>query len=275
MDTRTIDVAGVRTNYLDAGGGDPVVLLHGSGPGVSAASNWAGVLDALGARHRVLAPDMPGFGFTDFRADGHYDIKVWTGHLLGFLDALGLDRVALVGNSLGGAVALALALRHPERIERIVAMGTPVGEYPITEGLAAGRAYVPSPEAMRAVMEHFPFDPALITDEMVQARFEASDRPGARDAMRCLLPAPGPDGATPVVRGLPEAALAQVALPVLILHGREDRVIPFEHALRLHRNLPDSQLHSFGRCGHWVQLERRAGFVAQVLEFLGDGGTAR
>jgi 2-hydroxy-6-oxo-octa-2,4-dienoate hydrolase len=233
-------------------------------------SNWAGVLDALGTRHRVLAPDMPGFGFTDFRADGAYDIKVWTGHLLGFLDALGLERVALVGNSLGGAVALALAMRHADRIERIVAMGTPVGEYPITEGLAAGRAYEPSLEAMRAVMEHFPHDPALIDDAMVQARFVASDRPGAQDAMRCLLPAPDPGGGKTIVRGLPEAGLARIELPMLILHGREDRVIPFEHALRLHRGLAGSQLHSFGRCGHWVQLERRDGFVAQVLGFLGD-----
>ncbi|HYV15624.1 MAG TPA: alpha/beta fold hydrolase [Conexibacter sp.] len=270
----TVDVAGVRTTYLEAGTGSAVVLLHGSGPGVSAASNWAGVIGALGARHRVLAPDMPGFGFTDFRPDGDYDIKVWTGHLLGFLDALGLERVALVGNSLGGAVALALALRHAERIERIVAMGTPVGEYPITPGLAAGRAYEPSPEAMRAVMEHFPYDPSLIDDAMVQARFAASDRPGAQDAMRCLLPAPAADGGETIVRGLPESALAHVAMPVLILHGREDRVIPFEHALRLHRGIADSELHAFGRCGHWVQLERRDGFVRQVLGFLGDGAPA-
>jgi 2-hydroxy-6-oxo-octa-2,4-dienoate hydrolase len=268
METTTVDVAGVRTSHLEAGDGSPLVLLHGSGPGVSAASNWAGTIDALGARHRVLAPDLPGFGFTDFRPGGDYDIKVWTGHVLGFLDALGLERVALVGNSLGGAIALALAMRHPERIERIVAMGTPVGEYPLTDGLAAGRAYEPSPEAMRAVMEHFPFDPGIVTDEMVQSRFATSDRPGAQVAMRCLLPEPAADGGETIVRGLPETALAHVATPTLILHGREDRVIPFEHALRLHRGIADSELHAFGRCGHWVQLERREQFVRLVLDFL-------
>lgn len=269
----TIDAAGHRTNYLEEGEGPPVVLLHGSGPGVSAHANWADVIGPLAAAgHRVVAPDVAGFGLTEFKPDGAYDIKVWVGHLIAVLDALGIERAALVGNSFGGGISLAAALRHSDRISRMVLLGTPAGEFALTPGLRAGWEYEPSPEAMRALLELFPHDRSFVTDAMVQARYEASARPGAQEAFRKLIPAPAPDGAETIVRGVPEKALRAIELPTLVVHGREDHVVPFELGLRIHRCITGSELHAFGDCGHWVQVERRRQFLRLVTDFLGDGG---
>ncbi len=138
---KTVVAAGIETNYHDAGSGRPVVLLHGSGPGVTAWANWRLAIPALAARRRVIAPDLVGFGYTA-RPPGHrYGLDTWTAHAVGLLDALGLDRVDLVGNSFGGALALSLAIRHPRRIRRLVLMGAAGVRFPITEGLDAVWGY--------------------------------------------------------------------------------------------------------------------------------------
>jgi 2-hydroxymuconate-semialdehyde hydrolase len=116
---RSITAAGIRTNYHDAGTGAPVLLLHGSGPDVSAWANWRLVLPELCKHRRVIAPDLVGFGFTERPADFDYTLTNWVGHAVGLLDALDLPQVDLVGNSFGGALALALAIRYPRRIRRM------------------------------------------------------------------------------------------------------------------------------------------------------------
>jgi 2-hydroxy-6-oxo-octa-2,4-dienoate hydrolase len=267
-----VDAFGIRTNYHDMGTGDmatgtPVILLHGSGPGVSAWTNWRRVLPAFAKYFRVLAPDMAGFGFTERRDEFAYDIKFWVKHLIGFMDALGIARAHLVGNSFGGSLSLAAALRFPERFDRMTLMGTPCGKFNMTPGLRAGWFYEPSLENMRAVMTLFPYDQAVITDELVRERYETSLIPGAQQGLRRLLVKPNEEGETPL-SGMPEEAVAGLRQPTLILHGREDRVIPMDMALRLATKIPSAELHLFGQCGHWVQAERHQAFVALTLSHL-------
>lgn len=265
---KTVVAFDIATNFHDSGGdGSVVVLLHGSGPGVSAWTNWKRVMPALADRFRVVAPDLAGFGYTERKPDLQYDIKLWSKHLIGFLDALQLPKVSLIGNSFGGSLALATAARFPERFERLVLMGTPCDKFNMTPGLRAGWDYVPSREAMRATMAHFPYDPATITDELVEDRYQASLIPGAQEGLRKLLVEPRAEGETPL-SGMPEAVAAGIELPTLILHGREDRVIPVEMGLKLGRAMPNAQFHMFGRCGHWVQAERFPEFVALTRDFL-------
>ena len=102
-----------QTNYLEEGSGKPLFLLHGSGPGVSAWTNWGKVMPELSSHFRVIAPDIAGFGFTEFKADSKYDIKLWVRHLTGIMDALGIDKASFVGNSFGGALSIGLALFAP------------------------------------------------------------------------------------------------------------------------------------------------------------------
>ena len=129
---------------------------------------------------------MVGFGFTD-RPDGiDYTIKTWTEQLLGFLDALGLDRVSLVGNSFGGALALRTASEHPDRVDHLVLMGSVGVPFPITEGLDAVWGYEPSFENMRAIMDYFAYDRALVNDELARMRYEASIQPGFHESYSAI-----------------------------------------------------------------------------------------
>jgi 2-hydroxy-6-oxo-octa-2,4-dienoate hydrolase len=264
---RRLQIDGRMTHLLEAGAGPPVLLLHGSGPGVSAESNWGPVIPSLAEHHRVLAFDFTGFGESEQAGEAGYDIKLWQRQLLGVLDALELEQVPMVGNSFGGAMALALAIRKPERVTRLVLMGTPVGDYPLTDGLRGGREFDGTRGNLRIVLERFPYDTASITDTLIDSRIGPATRSGALDALRALIPEPATEGET-IIHGLPEKHLAEVRAPTLILHGREDKVIPFELCLRLLHGIPDSELHAFGRCGHWVQLERSADFTRLTLEFL-------
>jgi 2-hydroxy-6-oxo-octa-2,4-dienoate hydrolase len=258
---KTIKALGLDTNYHDAGSGHPVVLLHGSGPGVSAWTNWKKVIPALSDKFRMIAPDLAGFGYTERNPDLQYDIKLWSKHLISFLDALGLEKVSLVGNSFGGSLSLAAAARFPERFRRIVLMGTPCDKFIMTPGLKSGWNYTPSRESMRAAMQHFPFDLSIITDELVEDRFQASLIPGAQEGLRKLLVKPNDDGDTPL-SGMPLNVVSQIDIPTLVLHGREDKVIPVEMGILLARSMPKAELHMFGACGHWVQAERFSEFVA-------------
>lgn len=265
---KTVKALDLETNYHDEGSGSPVVLLHGSGPGVSAWTNWKRVIPELAKDFRVIAPDLAGFGYTERNPDLTYDIKLWSKHFIAFLDALGLEKVSAVGNSFGGSLTLAAAARFPERFDRIVLMGTPCDKFMMTEGLKSGWNYTPSRENMRAAMSHFPYDASVITDELVEDRYQASLIPGAQEGLRKLLVEPNPDGDTPL-SGMPEKVVANIEVPTLVLHGREDKVIPVEMGLRLAKNMPNADLHMFGKCGHWVQAERSADFIRLVRAHLG------
>ncbi len=263
---RTIDVNGVATHYHDIGSGDPVLLLHGSGPGVSAWANWQRVIPPLAESHRVLALDIVGFGHTDRPADIRYSLQTWVDHVWGFLDALGMERASIVGNSLGGRIAVAMATQQPERVSKMVLMGSPGPGMTPSEGLIALRGYEPSYEAMRELLvTYFAVDPTIITPELVQIRHEASVAPGVHETYRAMFSDPEHAGAD-LAFNLDE--LAQLATPTLIVHGREDRVIPLESGINMLSTLPNADLHVFSRCGHWTQIERSGEFVAVVDQFL-------
>lgn len=262
----SLEAAGHRTNYFDLGQGKPLFLLHGSGPGVSGWTNWKGVMPDLASAFRVIVPDIAGFGFTEFKEGTKYDIKLWVNHLVAIMDALEIPQASFVGNSFGGAVAVALALFDPKRVDKLVLLGTPAGEFEQTPGLRSAWEYEPSLENMEKTMRLFPYDQSIITPEMVQSRYEASARPGAQDALRKLIPKPNAEGPTRV-KGFPEAAVAKIEAQTLVLHGREDKVVPVSCGQLLARAIPNADLHLFGRCGHWVQTERRADFLRLVSAF--------
>jgi pimeloyl-ACP methyl ester carboxylesterase len=259
-----ITVTPIDTFYLDAGSGDPVVLLHGSGPGVSAWANWQQTIPALMQQFRVLAPDAVGFGATSRPNDVQYSLQTWTDHIVGFLDALNLNKVSLVGNSLGGRMALDLAERHPDRVKRMVLMGSPGVGMTITEGLKALRNYEPSPENMRnLLLDYFAVDKSIITDELVQIRYEASVE--TFDAYKAMFFDPRHAGND---LGITEEQVRTIHAPSLLVHGREDKVVPPDVAWTMLHLLPDADLHVFARCGHWTQIERAEEFNDLIANFL-------
>lgn len=265
---RSILAGAIRTNYHDLGSGRPLLMLHGSGPGVSAWANWRLVMPELSQRARVIAPDMVGFGHTERPPGIAYDMQTWVRHAVDLLDALAVPAADVVGNSFGGGLALALAIRHPARVRRLVLMGSVGVPFAITPGLDAVWGYTPSIENMRRLMDLFAYDRALVTDELARLRYEASIRPGFQESFSAMFPAPRQDG----VDGLTsrEEDIRALAHETLIVHGREDRIIPLSNALTLAQWIQRAQLHVFGRCGHWTQIEHAGRFARLVGDFLAE-----
>jgi 2-hydroxymuconate-semialdehyde hydrolase len=269
---KSVLAAGLRTNYHDQGRGFPVLMIHGSGPGVSAYANWRLAMPVLARERRVIAPDIAGFGFTDRPAGAVYSMDNWVAQAMGFLDALDLPQVDLVGNSFGGALSLALAIRHPQRVRRLVLMGAAGVSFPITPALDAIWGYEPSFENMRKVMDWFAFDRNLVTDELARLRYEASIRPGFHESYSAMFPAPRQRW----IEALASREIDIRALPheTLIIHGREDQVLPVSNSITLAQWVSRSQLHVFGRCGHWTQIEHAARFAQLVGNFLAEADAA-
>ena len=266
---QSITAAGIRTNYHDSGGaGAPVLLIHGSGPGVSAWANWRLVMPALAQQARVIAPDMVGFGYSERPEGFAYSMDAWVRQAVGLLDALGIERTDLVGNSFGGGLSLALAIAHPERVRRLVLMGSAGVSFPLTEGLDAVWGYTPSVENMRAIMDYFAFDQGLMSDDLARLRFEASIRPGFQESFAAMFPAPRQRWIEALASA--EADIRTLPHQALVIHGREDRVIPLSTSLTLSSWIQRSQLHVYGQCGHWTQIEHAARFARLVGDFLAE-----
>lgn len=265
---RRIAAAGIDTNYHDVGDGPPVLLIHGSGPGVTAYANWRLTMPALAERFRVIAPDMAGFGETERPRGYVYSMDHWVDHALGLLDALGVERAHVIGNSFGGALALALAIRAPERVGRLVLMGAAGTRFTLTEGLDAVWGYTPSIANMRALLDIFAFDRALVNDELAKLRYDASVRPGYQEAFANMFPAPRQRWVDALASD--DAKLRALTHDTLIVHGREDRVIPPESSQKLLELLPNAQLHVFGRCGHWTQIEHAERFNRLVIDHFSE-----
>lgn len=264
---REITAAGYRTNVHDHGqGGFPVMMIHGSGPGVTAWANWRLVIPELAKHRRVVAPDMLGFGYTERPEDNTYNRERWVAHAIGVMDALDLEKVDLVGNSFGGGLALALAIEHPERVRRLVLMGSVGVSFPITEGLDQVWGYQPSLENMRRLMDVFAFNKGLLTDELAEMRYQASIRPGFQESFAAMFPAPRQRWVDNLASR--EEDIRVLPHETLVIHGREDEVIPLQTSLTLADWIDRAQLHVYGRCGHWTQIEHASRFARLVNDFL-------
>ncbi|WP_040796010.1 alpha/beta fold hydrolase [Nocardia higoensis] len=261
---------GELTHYHELGTGTPVLFLHGSGTGVTAAANWWLNLPALGENARCIAIDSIGYGQTVVAEGTAYGIKEWVGHAVRVLDALGIEKTWIVGNSLGGWLAFQFAIDFPERLLGIVSMGT--GGAKLTGALAGHSNPTLTPEGIRKTLELFVVDKSLVTDELVELRYQAalndtaSDRlaevVAARDRDRTELP-------------LDFDVLARLELPVLLIHGVQDAVIPVSRTWELLNVIPGADAHIFSRCGHWSQVERADDFNDIVTRFLVSHGVSR
>lgn len=264
----SIQTGGFSTNYHDLGDGFPVVLLHGSGPGVTAWANWNKVFGPLSEKYRVIAPDMQGFGFTERQPSDVYSMNNWVRQTIDLFDALGIKKAHLVGNSFGGALALSMAIKYPERIEKLVLMGSMGVSFPITYGLDRVWGYEPSPANMEELLELFTYDHSFATPELIQTRYESSIQPGFHESFSSMFPAPRQKGVEAMAGNA--HYIRDIQNETLIIHGREDRVIPLENSLTLLRMIKNAQLHVFGKCGHWTQIEHSAEFAELVLSFFGE-----
>jgi len=263
-----VDAAGVRMHYHDLGLGPTVIGLHGGGPGATSWTAFRPNMDALAASHRLLLVDLPQFGGSDkIRLNGPR-LTESARILLDFMDAIGLERAHFVGNSIGGQVAVRLAISHPERVERLVLIGSTPTQYSVfvpqpLEGIKLLRGYYegegPTRAKMRQILESLVYDRSRITDEMVDERFHASS---TEDLLR--LHQNGP----PFQQESLLAELHRLAAPTLLVWGQDDRFGALDVGLLLLRAFQNARMLIFGKCGHWAQIEHAEEFNRAVLDFL-------
>jgi pimeloyl-ACP methyl ester carboxylesterase len=259
-------VDGVRVRYVDVGKGPAVVLLHGFASSLDA---WNAVIPVLAKSHRVIALDLKGFGWSG-RPPGDYSPLAEAKLVFDLLNQRRVDRVAIVAHSWGCSIALRMALLHPERVTRLALYDAWVYEEQLPSTFQWARAdglgevlfdlfYKQLPaEKMSAAF----YDQRYMTQDLVDRVKAALDRPGTTAA------------ALAAVRGqrfyVVQTHYKQVAQPVLLLWGREDRVAPLSVADRLLRDLPDSHLIVYPRCGHFPMIEAEAASTRDLARFLSD-----
>ena len=260
---------GQQIHYHEAGPRDApaVVFLHGAGGGASGYSNFKGNFPAFAeAGFRAIVPDMLGFGLSSKPDIPMYDLDFFVDGLKRFVDALGLQRVTLLGNSLGGGIALGHALAHPADVARLILMAPggveDIDTYLAMPGIAnmfaiykSGRTGV---DAMRAVMQMQLFDPGLLTDEIIQERapIAALQTQAARSVMK--------------VPNMTER-LGELQCPVFGFWGVNDLFNPVGGAMKIMQHAPHARMVLVNRCGHWVQVEHRELFNRECLDFLKHG----
>jgi 2-hydroxymuconate-semialdehyde hydrolase len=248
-----------------------VLFLHGSGPGATGLSNWEAVLGELAEDYWCLAPDVIGFGdsthpdpppaglaaFTQLRVDT----------LIGLLDELGLAKATFVGNSMGGMWSLGVARQAPERVDKLILMGSGGSPVPVGPQIPKLIGFYDNPttEALTAMLEAFVYDPAQFGGELAkiaEIRMAQAVRPDVERSHRATFDMTDPWAFT-------AQDAAQLTHDVLIVHGREDHFVPYESANWFFENIPNARLYGLGHCGHWTQIEQHQRFVAVVRAFLG------
>lgn len=271
---RTVALGNRQIHLHEFGAGPPVLMLHGGGPGASGLSNYARNIDALASRFRVLVPDLPGYGGSSKGVNSEDPFGDLAAAMLALLDALGIDRAHVVGNSLGGACALRMALEQPGRVDRLVLMGPGgigISQAAPTEGLKRLLGYYagegPTLEKLRTfICEDLVFDGSRIPEAVLRERFEASIDPEVLASPP--LRAPKDLEAFRRLDFLLDPRLPALAHRTLVLWGTADRVNPATGAMALQARMPACDAYLFSRTGHWVQWERADEFNAVVTAFL-------
>lgn len=257
---------------------DAIVFLHGSGPGVSALSNWQHLLPRFAESYFCIAPDVLGFGDSDHPDPAPVGMQAYTrlraATVIAMLDALGVQQAHFVGNSMGGMITLTIAQGAPERINRMILMGSGGAPIPPTPDLMKLITFYddPSVEAMSALLTAFVDDQALYAGELDAIAADRVARANREDVRRSHL-------ATFNLEGGPvrfsEDELAAIHHETLVLHGREDRMLPVACGYYLAEHLPNAQLHVLPHAGHWIQIEQADRFTDQALVFFAEAATRR
>jgi 4,5:9,10-diseco-3-hydroxy-5,9,17-trioxoandrosta-1(10),2-diene-4-oate hydrolase len=271
---RTIRVGTREISYVDVGQGPVVLMLHGGGPGASGMSNYSRNVEFLSQKFRVLVPDMPGYGKSTKGLNRNDPFGDLSESMLGMLEKLGIKRAHVIGNSLGGACALRMALDCPRAVGRLVLMGP--GGIDTTRGLPTPglkrlltyyKGTGPSLDKLTTFIRgDLVYDGGLVSDALIKERFQSSIDP----AVVASPPLLGPKG-IPNFKRLDftrDARLSKLQTPTLVLWGTDDKVNRPSGAKSLQRRLPNCDVHLYSKTGHWVQWERADEFNATVQAFL-------
>ncbi|WP_135457409.1 alpha/beta fold hydrolase [Mycobacterium sp. DL99] len=261
--------------YHEAGEGPPLLLLHGSGIGVSGWRNYRGNLGVFAEHFHCYILEFPGFGVSD-PVDGHPVLTAGSS-VVRFMDALNIDSAAMIGNSMGGVVAVNVAMKYPQRVRKLVTIGG-VGPNLFSQNPSEGTRLLqefaddPSREKLVRWLNCMVHDPALITEERIEERWHSAKDPATHHTLEAMYGS----GALAAQQQLMAnsnrppywSMLHTVRCPTLLAWGREDRQCPPDMAMAPMRLIPNAELHIFSNCGHWVMIEAKQAFERIAIEFL-------
>lgn len=270
--SKFVNVGKLRIHYNEAGSGDPLVFVHGGGPGASGWNNFHQNLQELAKTFRCILVDLPLFGKSDKPTQiVGSRMAYFATFLRDFLDVLNLERVSLIGNSMGGATCAKFAIEYAERLDRMVIMGgggtvrfDPSRPELLGEGIVAQMQFLadPSRSAAEKMLRLFVFDDDKLPIDTVRERVALAVQPAIVEAQRTLFG--DPEG----IEDLTEM-LSKVTAKTLVLWGREDKFIPLAAGYTYLEMIPDCEMHAFPHCGHWVMIEREKEFNQMVHKFVG------
>lgn len=274
--SKTVEAGGMRVHYHEVGTGAPVLFLHSYGPGTTAWITFHKTVDVFSRHFRCILMDLPNFSKTGpiVYREGVHAVQARTA--IALLDALGISRAHFVGNSQGGQSSMVAAITYPDRVDKFVMGGSHIGtggdRYLLanrpSEGSRATREAIADPtrENIRRYLRVHIDDESLVTDELVDYIHRAHTwSPAFEEARRQSVSVP--HDYTP--------ALAGIQAPVLLIHGRYDRMVAFEVSMAILNHVTDSRLVLLNNCGHWPPFEKPAEYAAHVLAFLKGYGAAR
>ena len=277
--SRFLETANGRLHYHEAGSGPVLLLLHGSGPGVTGWANFAGNLPLFARHFRTIILDAPGSGKSD-PIDGD-PVTVARDAVVALMDGLRIDRAHVIGNSYGGIVGGHLAAAHPDRVLRYITIGgigfNITSTFP-NEGLTRLVDFIENPtrDNIVAWLESMVFDKSIITDELIDMRYKAALEPVTMASSRKMYTRSALDFIAQSMTGPAVSQridyLGRIQAPTLITWGRDDKVSPLDGALLPMRVIPNAELHVFPRCGHWAMIECKERFETLALGFLLGGG---
>lgn len=268
---RSVQVGDFSIQYHEAGAGPAVIMIHGGGPGAGGLSNYQRNVDFLAQKYRVIMPDLPGYG-----GSSNVDLAKEKGPftfyaqiVTGLMDALGVDKAHMVGNSLGGGVCTKVALDMADRTDRLVLMGAGLGLQIFTPSPTEGIRYLlsyydmggPSLEKLRQFLGSMVYDVSQLSDTLIEERFEKSLRPD-------IVAAPAVSLRNPPKPEPLWHRLSEIKAKTLLIWGREDRIVPLDNSFVMLNQINDVRLHVFSKCGHWAQWEKADEFNTLVSNFL-------
>ncbi len=267
--SREVIAGGLRIHYNEVGSGDPIIAIHGGGPGATGWSNFQGNVQDLARDNRLLMFDMPGWGRSEYPEDAvEHEFIAWMGGVLNdFMDALDIESADVIGNSMGGQAALGLALNHPDRVKHMVLIGSqptntvffqPTPQEALHNIVRFYRDEGPTFEKMKTLATSLVHDASMVTDALVQERLEAATTPEALDQVKRRIKQPRRDY---------YFELEKNAVPTLLVWGQEDKGGAMEAGLMMLKRFQNARMYIFAKCGHWAQVEHRAEFDRVCLEF--------
>lgn len=264
--SKFVDAAGVRTHYYESGTGEALLLLHGGGAGADAYGNWRMCLDTFASEFNVFAIDMLGFGYTDKPDPSAYTYSQSgrNEHIIAVIEALGLESVNLVGNSMGGGTSMGVAIERPDLVSRLVLMGSAGVRHPINEEILSILNYDYTQDGMRRIVKGLTNPNFEVDEEMISYRHALSIRDDTRIAYDAIMGWIRDNG------GLwyEDDYMHRVSQRTLVVNGKLDRVAPVTCAYRLLELIADSWGYIIPDCGHWAMIERPREFTSAVMHFL-------